>query len=309
MGIQEYLHKIKTAVYGKDMRQAIHDAIHQCYEDGKSGELDLVAREGVEQIKASIANPSLLINGDFRNPVNQRGLTKYEGSDEKDVYTIDRWKLEKSSSARSVEVLDGCVKITNNNSSYNVKFLQVFEHTLPLDDYTLTVKVKSVSGTATARVGEKYIELVAGINHVSTTEALENVYIGVYTNSSIEIEYIKLERGAIATPFAPRLYSEELLLCRRFYRENAVRLTSWQHTTSYAYFAYNYEPMRVAPVFSYAGFGEVLNHAGAVATVTAVQVLEKTEINRLTIRAVYNDSTTAYYRLISGKIILDAEIY
>ena len=31
--ITEYLNKIKTAVYGKDVRNSIHDAIKQCYED------------------------------------------------------------------------------------------------------------------------------------------------------------------------------------------------------------------------------------------------------------------------------------
>ena len=33
MSIQNYLDKIKTALFGKDVRQAIHDAIKQCYDD------------------------------------------------------------------------------------------------------------------------------------------------------------------------------------------------------------------------------------------------------------------------------------
>lgn len=44
-GIQEYLDKIKTAVYGRDVRQAIHDAIKTCYDDGSAGATDLTARE------------------------------------------------------------------------------------------------------------------------------------------------------------------------------------------------------------------------------------------------------------------------
>lgn len=35
--IQEYLSKIATAVYGKDVRQSIIDAINQCYEDAIKG--------------------------------------------------------------------------------------------------------------------------------------------------------------------------------------------------------------------------------------------------------------------------------
>ena len=42
------LDKIKTAVYGKDVRQSIHDSIKQCYYDGKAGAIDLEARERAE---------------------------------------------------------------------------------------------------------------------------------------------------------------------------------------------------------------------------------------------------------------------
>lgn len=43
-GIQEYLDKIKNAVYGREVRQAIHDAIQTCYDEGSAGSTDLTAR-------------------------------------------------------------------------------------------------------------------------------------------------------------------------------------------------------------------------------------------------------------------------
>lgn len=43
--IAQNLSKILKSVYGRDVRQAIHDAIHDCYEDGKSGSTDLIIRE------------------------------------------------------------------------------------------------------------------------------------------------------------------------------------------------------------------------------------------------------------------------
>ena len=49
-GIEEYLDKIKNAVYGREVRQAIHDGIHQCYEDGKAGAVDLEARERITNL-------------------------------------------------------------------------------------------------------------------------------------------------------------------------------------------------------------------------------------------------------------------
>ena len=47
--IEENLTKILNSRFGKDVRQAIHDGIHDCYEDGKAGAVDLTARERIEE--------------------------------------------------------------------------------------------------------------------------------------------------------------------------------------------------------------------------------------------------------------------
>lgn len=51
--IEQNLQKILSSRYGKDVRQAIHDGIHDCYEDGKSGATDLVAREQIANLVAN----------------------------------------------------------------------------------------------------------------------------------------------------------------------------------------------------------------------------------------------------------------
>ena len=49
--IRDYLNEILSAVYGKDVRQAIHDGIFQCYEDGKAlSELQLATEEDIDRI-------------------------------------------------------------------------------------------------------------------------------------------------------------------------------------------------------------------------------------------------------------------
>lgn len=48
--IEELLNKILSSRYGKDVRQAIHDGIEQCYEDGKVGAVDLVARQRIDNL-------------------------------------------------------------------------------------------------------------------------------------------------------------------------------------------------------------------------------------------------------------------
>ena len=47
--IEQNLAFILSSRYGEDVRQAIHDAIHDCYEDGKAGAVDLTAREQIQE--------------------------------------------------------------------------------------------------------------------------------------------------------------------------------------------------------------------------------------------------------------------
>lgn len=61
--IDSLLKKIKTAIYGKDVRSAIHDSIHKCYEDGKAGATDLVARDRIESAQAQISQFTKLTSG------------------------------------------------------------------------------------------------------------------------------------------------------------------------------------------------------------------------------------------------------
>ena len=66
-GIQEYLDKIKNAVYGREVRQAIHDGIEQCYKDGKAGAVDLEARQRIDEFthlaEGSTTGDAELIDG------------------------------------------------------------------------------------------------------------------------------------------------------------------------------------------------------------------------------------------------------
>lgn len=61
--IQNLLQQLLNAVYGKDVRQSIHDAIKQCYDDGKAGSVDLQAREDISAERARIDNIIKLSEG------------------------------------------------------------------------------------------------------------------------------------------------------------------------------------------------------------------------------------------------------
>lgn len=61
--IESLLKKILSAVYGKDVRQSIHDSIKQCYYDGKAGGNDLEARERAAAAEARMDTFTKLANG------------------------------------------------------------------------------------------------------------------------------------------------------------------------------------------------------------------------------------------------------
>lgn len=169
----------------------------------------------------TISNPNLLINSDFRNPINQRGSTIYYGGANK-YYTVDRWCMGANDFDRTVEIVDGGIKITNPNTTYIGSFQQVFENLLPSGDYTLSIKVTAISGAVTifcdgANTGSQK-NLEVGIN-TKTMQAtsISAVNIHLAASSSVVIEWIKLEVGTTPTPFSPRTYAEELALCRRYF--------------------------------------------------------------------------------------------
>ena len=161
-----------------------------------------------------LCNDNLLINSDFRNPVNQRGKTSYTLGIVW-TYAIDRW----CGFYNKVSVEDGYIKIEQNASnSGTTYFKQMFENTLPKDNYTVTMNVLELSGTITLVLAGVSQTLMAGKN-TFTFEGCSPTQLQINITGSgayVNIEYIKLEQGSIATPFVPRPYGEELALCQRY---------------------------------------------------------------------------------------------
>lgn len=169
---------------------------------------------------AQLSNPNLLINSDFRNPVNQRGQTRYtRGSS--DTYTIDRWVLNY---ATVLDVLDGCVQLTGGSAN-NCYWLQYFETHLS-GTFTVSFNVLEVTGDMKFHILDgatphNVLTIVPGINTATFTvsDLVRIGFCALKTGAVAKIEWIKLEQGSIATPFVPRPYGEELALCQRYYRK------------------------------------------------------------------------------------------
>ena len=188
-----------------------------------------------ESLLNSLNNPNLFINGDFRNPVNQRGKTQYTSNE----YCVDRWNKWTNTFTTSIQ--DGFLR----NQGTWIALLQYIEGSQKIFKqgtiFTISAKVKCEKNravkftyydhTANRSIGNECPEFTVGtdwkvISHTVTVNVdtvnqntafvIEASWSDTDT-ATLDIEWIKLELGSVATPFVPRSYGEELALCQRYY--------------------------------------------------------------------------------------------
>lgn len=155
-------------------------------------------------------NPNLLINPDFK--INQREKSTYNSQ-----YSVDRWKIYNA-------LYNVSTKNLSNPNSSDGNLVQTFEN--PLNGtYTITVYCSSVTGVANFTFGGENVivdkevgDLKKG-NNIVTIKATNLNFIGVLVKSgaSVNIDYIKLEQGTVATPFVAPNPADELIKCQRHY--------------------------------------------------------------------------------------------
>lgn len=157
------------------------------------------------------SNQNILINADFRNPVNRNGKTEYSGAG----YTIDRWR--RLNPAGALLVRNGSVRLIRTATGSSVQFSQLLEHEI---EGSLTVSMlmnSSISsGGATISLYDSERNILA-INSVNVTvqEDLVTVYydgpgnavkeVNISLSSStavgdyVDVIAVKLELGSVQT--------------------------------------------------------------------------------------------------------------
>lgn len=187
-----------------------------------------------EKIEFKGSNPNLLINGDFR--VNQRGLGEYSPKTSWGdyTYTCDRWALYGLATAK--------FSVTTKRLTGQTWFLQTIDDFEGLLGKTLTFSMKfnqlsndyinftfrkvftdetkeSIDKRFYPSIGNQTIQYTFDLP-ADNEKTIKRVELIIYqgANGDIEIDYIKLEIGSIATPYSPRPYAEELALCQRYYQ-------------------------------------------------------------------------------------------
>ena len=267
----------------------------------------------------NLVNDNLLINSDFRNPINQRGQTSYASVDGSYtcVYSIDRWRLQLGC---CLTLNDDSINLTSNRASGTCAFQYVPEFVYEENNYTIQVNVKSLTNNANLTIygtGAKVV-LQKALSVGNNVFSIENsdimlVQFDITKDTVLEIEYIKLERGSIATPFVPRQYGEELALCEQYYR----KILGWHNSYPLrgdgngVYLNLPFT-MRTTPTInetglSYAGIGSSVQLAQTISSVKAIY--QRRNLIEVQFEKGANNTVNYGVGILTKDTELDAEIY
>lgn len=190
---------------------------------------------GAVQRKAEyLSNHNLLDNWDFRNPVNQRGQTSYNGGYK--TYSVDRWFT--TATNQTVNVKDGYIEIVDTEGCNSV-----FEQSFNVDEIpwgqTVTISFDVEADTPINinfngwdsnnndhtnwwELGVKTVYTREIITFTHTFGAKKN-YGGLTIQGAmagtLKVYRVKMELGNVSTLAndAPANYSEQLARCQRYY--------------------------------------------------------------------------------------------
>lgn len=203
----------------------------------------------------ALANPSILINGDFRNPVNQRKTESISSTGTSvEGYFIDRWLCLVNGQGNSVVKNEGFISLIGKKGTSCSQCRQFVEFPKMYRGKNVAISFKYRVSKGRDKNNVRIYSNVKGIdnpwifNDTLIPDGEWHIYnkilsipnsdsitgfapiwiscINIDFNTSqeypltedcqIDVEWVKSEIGNKVTPFVPRLYGEELALCRRY---------------------------------------------------------------------------------------------
>lgn len=292
-----------------------------------------------------VVSPNILINSNLQDPINQRGIDLATGETvTSGDYTVDRWYVLHNVTTATIKQETGLrLTATTAGSGTVIQLAQKIEDYEALQGKTVTVSARVRSNTSAA-----YLEMYDGVGATTdahtggggweiltvtrsiSASATADTRPSVKTNSSlsdgnyVEIDWIKLEVGPVATKWVVPDPAIELSRCERYYQvmkvnNHFVVARAINPTTAFA-MMFLRTTMRVAPSVSLpsagTGVGEIAFTLtnGSYPTIGS-HLIQYNTVNSFNIRAdSYGAGTWAAGDAINvlcngnGEIHIDAEL-
>lgn len=168
------------------------------------------------------SNPNLLINWDFRCPVNQRGKSSYTGGG----YTIDMVKSVGGDCLPVVTINNGYVTFENTGStSRGYVNIMLEDSQAKLDGIAHIISVAEPTGNILIAPmdteGNALIEPYGGVLIYRNRDEMGGINIALDPGKKIDISAVKLEAGIVSTLaldlMQPSDYAAELRKCQRYF--------------------------------------------------------------------------------------------
>lgn len=188
-----------------------------------AGYVKMVAGEVATAASKASTPRNLLDNSDFRNPVNQRGQTRYTANG----YGVDRWSS--ITGPTTVEVYDGYVRVVAPTGN-TARFRQTFKNGVVKLGEAYTFAFKMVNEPVRISHGVfndnnsllQDLSSTLGFYYSLYIENGANIFIqfGIQAGKSIELEWAALYEGEYTLDtlpeYQPKGYEQELLICRQY---------------------------------------------------------------------------------------------
>lgn len=197
-GIQDYLNSIKNAIYGKDVRQAIHDGILQCYLDSSGEHYRVLDYTKVNQPLDKNNQPTNGTNGQILR-TNGDGSTEWSDvglpTDEQTAQAVFGW-LDDHPEATTT-VLDGSLTEEKLQNPLFRKVAKKSDSSVfdgSLSDTDKCIRDMSVSGVSTAQI--------VGSNNVYERVDINSSNYGVFvgeTTSEVESSNVSIKDSKIVS--------------------------------------------------------------------------------------------------------------
>ena len=213
--VQKLLKNILSAIYGKDVRQSIHDAIKQCYYDGKAGGNDLEARDRAAAAEARMDTFTSLKNGSTTGDAELMDIrigldgTKYGSAGSavreqiRDTRTIEVSEVEPT---RENTVL--WINPNDRGTVYLNGMKDGKETTIALDHTIIRVKNKSgVWESLPAISGESVYDMAVRHGYIGTEdEFMEELMSAGWVDAVVQLEEKKLDKEEALSSDTKKLY-------------------------------------------------------------------------------------------------------